>query len=154
MFTINDICDIAIQIERNGETVYRQAAENITDTKTADLLKELADDEVRHAKWFENLHLERSEPFGNVQLENAGRELLQGMMENQTFSLDAAGLVNAQTIEGILAQSISFETDTILFYEMLGGFIEEKNVLRQLENIIREERSHVEKLKGLLPQGA
>lgn len=154
MFTMKDICDIAIQIERNGETIYRQSAEKISDIATVDLFKELADDEVRHAKWFENLHLERSEPFGNVQLENAGRELLQGMMEDQTFSLDGAGLVQAQSIEKILVQSISFEKDTMLFYEMLGGFIEDEHVLRQLENIIREERSHVEKLKGLLPQGA
>ena len=152
MFTIRDLCDIAVQIELNGEAVYRQASEVMADPKIEALLHELAEDEKRHAKWFENVGLSHSGTYSDSQLESAGRELLQGMMENQTFSLDTTELTHSEKIEQVISQSVTFEKDTILFYEMLSGFIDDEKVLRQLEEIINEEQSHVEKLKGMLLQ--
>lgn len=141
-----------MQIERNGEAVYRQAGEVMTDPKIEALLHDLAEDEKRHAKWFENLSFSHPGTYSDAQLESAGRELLQGMMENQTFSLDAAELTRSEKIEQTISQSIIFEKDTILFYEMLSGFIDDEKVLRQLEEIIKEEQSHVVKLEGMLLQ--
>lgn len=152
MFTIRDLCDIAVQIERNGEAVYRQAGEVMADPEIEALLHELAEDEKRHANWFENIDFSHTGTYSHAELENAGRELLQGMMENQTFSLDASKLTRSEKIEKVISQSITFERDTILFYEMLSGFIDDEKVLRQLEEIIREEQSHVVKLKGMLFQ--
>ena len=152
MFTVKDLCDIAIQIERNGEAVYREAGKRATDTRIADMLLQLAEDEARHAKWFENLAVRVALISDTPQLESAGRAILQGMMEHQTFSLDKENLTDAEQINEVIAQSILFEEDTILFYEMIGGFIDDETVLGHLETIIAEERSHVTCLHALLPQ--
>jgi rubrerythrin len=54
MFTIADIRHIAIQIEKNGEETYRKAASEATDPDIGQILGKMADDEKRHAQWFEN----------------------------------------------------------------------------------------------------
>ena len=150
LFTLSDLCNIAIQIERNGEAVYRQAGEAAPDARIMAMLQKLADDELRHAKWFADLELSGPGLPEDSPLQEAGRELIQGMMENQSFSLEADGLFLARKVEEIIAQSIAFEKDTILFYEMLGGFIDDENVAGALNRIIAEERQHVEALKSIL----
>ena len=55
MFSLKDIIDIAVQIERNGERVYRNAALKIENPSLRSLLLSLAGDETQHAKWFEEL---------------------------------------------------------------------------------------------------
>jgi rubrerythrin len=152
MFSVKDLCDIAIQIERNGEAVYREVGKRATDTRVADMLLQLAEDEAQHAKWFENLAVRVAVISDAPQLESAGRAILQGMMEHQTFSLDQENLTNVEQINEVIAQSILFEEDTILFYEMIGGFIDDEAVLGHLETIIEEERSHVKWLNTLLPE--
>lgn len=148
LFTIMDLCNIAVQIERNGEAAYRQASKRVEDLRAAETLIQLADDELRHAEWFENLQPIQSGSSDYTQLENTGREILQAMIEKQTFSLDADKLAHSQKSVEIFAQSIIFEEDTILFYEMLGSFIDDEKVRAQLNAIIAEERLHVERLKS------
>lgn len=150
MFTITDICNIAIQIERNGEALYRQASEMAVNREASAVLIQLADDEQKHARWFADLNLSQEKSANTSQLEIAGRELLQGMMENQAFSLDADSLSREEQVSEILEQSIEFENDTVLFYEMLSNFIEDARVIDQLTRIIEEEKSHEQKIKGLL----
>lgn len=50
MFSLKDIIDIAVQIEQNGERVYRNAAGKIEDPSLRSLLQWLADEETQHAK--------------------------------------------------------------------------------------------------------
>jgi rubrerythrin len=150
LFTMTDLCDIAIQIERNGEAAYRRSGEMTDRPEIMNMLRKLADDELKHAKWFADLNLTGPSLPDDSPLETAGRELIQGMMENQSFSLDPVKLSQAQKIEDILAQSIEFEKDTIIFYEMMGGFIDDENVIEKLDSIIGEERMHVATLKSIL----
>ncbi len=55
MFTIGDIRNIAIQIERNGEETYREASKVAKDSDVVEMLVWMADEEQRHAKWFSDL---------------------------------------------------------------------------------------------------
>ena len=52
MFEIDDIIDLAIQIEHNAEIVYRNAQKKVSSANLSMLLEWLADEEVEHAKWF------------------------------------------------------------------------------------------------------
>ncbi len=58
MFTIADIRNIAIQIELNGEKTYRKASEECTDPTMAKIFVKMAEDEKRHAKWFESIGID------------------------------------------------------------------------------------------------
>ena len=150
MFTIADICDIAVQIEQNGEATYRKAAANCSDTELADLLNRMANEEHQHAKWFQNLNNSREVLDSEQQeLENMGRTLLREMVKDKTFSLDADKLSKAENLHAFLDQSIAFEHDTVVFYEMLQGFIDDAHVRFQLDRIIAQERDHIHQIQTL-----
>jgi rubrerythrin len=150
MFTIADIRNIAIQIELNGEKTYRKAGEECTDPTMAKIFAQMAEDEKRHAKWFESIRSEKPLTEEQREMEAMGRTLLQEMVGAQTFSLEQNTLNKVSNIEELLQQSQGFEQDTIQFYELLSGFIEDSDTMQQLETIIHEERSHLAELGNLL----
>lgn len=150
MFTISDICNIAIQIERNGEKTYRAASKRTDNAQLAKVLQWMADEEERHAQWFKALDAESKTLTGRrEEIETMGRSLLQEMMKGQTFSLDDGRLLATRDILDLLSQSVDFERDTILFYEMLQSFIDDEETLVHLNNVIAEERGHVVQLQRL-----
>ncbi len=149
MFTRNDIRNIAIQIESNGEQVYRSAAKNADDPRFANMFAWMADEEMRHGQWFKALQIPARKSPAHKEIETMGRSLLQEMMKNQTFSLEDAQLQSVTDISGLLVLSLEFENDTILFYEMLRAFIEEAETIEQLNAIITEEQGHVRQLERL-----
>lgn len=150
MFRITDIRNIAIQIEKNGEASYRQAAEHASDQKIRDFFTWMADEERRHRQWFEELQAETEIPSEHADLEKMGKSLLQDMVANQTFSLDQEQLNQATTFAEVLAQSKAFEEDTILFYQFLRGLIDDEGTARELDTIIEEERLHAARLEELV----
>ena len=147
MFTVNDICDIAIQIERNGERIYREAAKRSDDLQMAQLFNWMADEERRHAQWFQDLRLPSRVPPEHEEIESMGRSLLREMMENQPFSLEEDRMQAVADLSSLLNLSIEFEQDTIMFYEMLCSFIDEAETREQLNRVIAEELGHVRQLE-------
>ncbi len=149
MFTLSDIREIALQIERNGESVYRRAAQSSRTPKIARLLNEMADEEQKHARWFEHLNGALPLIAKDPRIEQMGKDLLQKMLVQQTFSLDESRLAATREAQDLLDQAVEFENDTILFYEMLHSFMDDSTTMAQLELIIEEEQAHIEKLKEL-----
>lgn len=154
MFTIADIRNIAIQIERNGEATYRNAANQASDPELAEVFNRMADDELRHAEWFENIQTDRELTAEQSELEEVGKSILREMVKDKTFSLEEKTLVKVDNITDLISESHGFEEDTILFYEMLSGFIEDPHTLEQLNRIIAEEKKHSEELQELLGSAA
>lgn len=149
MFTRNDIRNIAIQIECNGESAYRSAAKRFDDEQIRQMFDWMADEEMRHAEWFRALQVPSQTSPAHEEIETMGRSLLQEMMKNQTFSLEDTRLQAVTDIQALLDLSEEFEKDTILFYEMLRAFIEDTDTIDQLEAIIAEEQGHVRQLERL-----
>jgi rubrerythrin len=150
MFTLKEISELAVQIESNGENVYREVAAKASDPALKSILEGMAQDEQQHGQWFRRLA--STEPISSQgvegELEAMGRALLTEMLSDQTFSLDAETLIDAETVAAVIAQAEEFEKDTIFFYEMLADFVAESDVAAQLREIIAEERGHIEKLRG------
>jgi rubrerythrin len=149
MFTLNDICNIAIQIERNGERIYRAAGKSTDDPQMAQAFNWMADEEKRHAQWFESLYLPSPVAPGNEEIESMGRSLLQEMVKDQTFSLENVRIQAVADLAGLFELSMEFEQDTILFYEALRAFIDEADTVEQLNRVISEEHDHVRQLESL-----
>ena len=154
MFTIADIRHIAIQIERNGEETYRRAAAAAEDPEIAAMLVRMADDEKEHAQWFERISANKELTADQREMEAVGKTILQEMVRNRTFSLDQNELRSVSSLEEILSTSQGFEQDTILFYEMLAGFIEDDETRQQLQSVISEEHKHFEELQELLKKAS
>ena len=149
MFTREDICAIAVQIEHNGEATYLRAADRVREPAMAELLRWMAKEEARHARIFAAIGGCVYNPQGVSEAERMGRSLLQEMVKEQTFALDADKLAETGDIPGFLRQSVAFEEDTILFYQFLADLVEDEAVRQQLAAIIDEERRHIEMLNGM-----
>ncbi|MGA7280014.1 MAG: ferritin family protein [Desulfocapsaceae bacterium] len=153
MFSVADIREIAVQIERNGEAAYRQAAELVSDQTIAEIFNWMADEEKRHAQWFSTI--EAAEPLTEeqVELEQMGRQLLQEMVADQTFSLDKKLLAQTPAFAEALEQARLFEKDTVMFYEFLLNLISEEQPRLELERVIREEKRHMDQLEEMKSAG-
>jgi rubrerythrin len=147
MFTPLDILDVAIQIERNGEKVFREAVKQVRHPELADLLKWIADQEKAHIQWFIKLKQKIKKPFTDPILQEMGREILQETIEGASFNLKNINFYKIDEIKELLNLSIEFEKDSAIFYELLLSFVEDRESQDLLEKIIDEEHNHAKLLK-------
>jgi len=147
MFSITEIIEIAVQIEKNGERVYREAIGQSKNPELDHLLLQIADEELEHADWFLKDEIEKSQ--NRPQVKEMDSALVEDLIGNQTFSLADVNFSMVKNSEALINIFIEFENDTILFYEMLKTFLVDEKTIEHLEKIIREEASHVEKFESL-----
>ncbi len=149
MFSITEIIEIAVQIEKNGERVYREAIGQSKNPELDHLLLQIADEELEHADWFLALKDEIEKSQNRPQVKEMDSALVEDLIGNQTFSLADVNFSMVKNSEALINIFIEFENDTILFYEMLKTFLVDEKTIEHLEKIIREEASHVEKFESL-----
>jgi len=149
MFSLGEIVDLAIQIEKNGEQTYRKAQKKVNRQELASTLEWLANDEKEHEKWFIDMKKGINEKIEDPKLEEMGREILNTVLAEQAFSMDDADFSRIKDIDTLFEISLEFEKDTILFYEMIKDFIDDGKTLAGIDRIIKEERKHVKRLEEL-----
>ena len=148
MFSLHEIYDLAIRIEKNGESFYRKAIQRFSDEALKSLLAGLADDEVKHEEYFARKKSELKEQPEDPGMKETASAILQGILGDQTFSLKEANPADLKSEKDLLVLAVEFEKDTILFYEMLTPLVTQSQTLKGLEEIIQEERHHIEMLQG------
>lgn len=147
MFSANELLDMAIKLEKNGEAVYRRAIEMVSKPKLISLLEWMADEEQRHAGFFSelkrNLEINRANPF----MEEMSRELFDDLLGDKNFSLKEVNFSSIETSDELFAIFIEFENDSVIFYKVLEPFVEDPVALEQLKMIIDEENRHIKLLQ-------
>jgi rubrerythrin len=146
---MDDLLEVAVKMEKNGEVVYRKSLKKIRQKPLTDLLSWMAAEEAAHGRWF----LEQKNRLALQPEEKALKEMipevLQDMMGENTLSLDEVEFDKISTPLELLNTFIEFEKETIRFYELLEMFIEAEEVHKGLKTIIQEEKTHVEKLTDM-----
>jgi rubrerythrin len=150
LFSTTEILDLAIRIEKNGEAVYRQAAEKMSNPELASLLTWMADEEAKHAGWFANLKSQLATASINPFLEQMSHSLFDDLLGEKNFSHKDVDFDRIQTVGEMMDIFIEFEKDSILFFEVLEPFIEDETTLENLKKIIAEENSHITKLQQFI----
>ena len=153
MFTVADIREIAVQIEKNGEAAYRRAAEMVTDGAIREIFIWMAEEEKVHRTFFKSIESSELITQEQRELEKMGRQLLQEMVADQTFSLDKEMLVETEDFAEALTQAQTLEKDTIMFYEFLLNLVSDDETRQQLELVIEEEKRHIEQLEVMKATG-
>ena len=147
MFSANELLDMAIKLEKNGEAVYRRAIEMVSEPELISLLEWMADEEQRHADFFSelkrNLETNRANPF----MEEMSRELFDDLLGDKNFSLKEVKFSSIETSEDLFAIFIEFEKDSVIFYKVLEPFVEDPIALEHLKKIIDEENRHIKHLQ-------
>ncbi|UCD32412.1 MAG: ferritin family protein [Desulfobacterales bacterium] len=136
-----------MKIEQNGEAIYRSAMEKIPVPSLVPLLEWIANEEANHAQWFSNLKQKTETNVENPFGQDIPRNMLNDIIGDQSFSLKEIDFSQVDNIEDLINIFIEFEKDSVLFYEMLQTFIQSEETLLQLDQIIAEEKRHIERLR-------
>jgi rubrerythrin len=154
MFSIEEILDLAIRLENNGESVYRHAIEEVAVPELVSLLQWMADEEAEHARWFSELKHKLEIRAVNLFVAEMSRKIFADFLGEKSFSHQDVDFSKIDEVGDLVAVFIDFEKDTILFYETLKPFIEDNDTRTNLEKIIAEENKHIDKLHQFLADEA
>ena len=150
MFTAQDILDIAIRLEKNGEKTYRDARLHISGDALKTILAWIAQEEHNHARWFTELKNRLTQGEDHHLMAELSRALVEDVIQGQAFSLEEVDFETIDSPDKMLRTFIGFEDDTIAFYEVLKTFIDETAITAQLEQIILEEKKHMATFQEML----
>ncbi|MCK9174897.1 MAG: ferritin family protein [Desulforhopalus sp.] len=144
MFTIADIYNIAIQIEKNGEREYKKAALKSSLPELRELYTWMAEQEGLHADWFARIMLEKPEQSKSQQeLNKMGREMLQKIIRESHFPVEEKELEEITDPIDAVNFAILQEKETIDLYQFISSLVEDNDVKADLQKIVIEEEGHI-----------
>lgn len=149
-FTADDIFEMAEQIEKNGAIFYRNAADKVSDPDAKNFLTDLAVMEDSHEQTFSAMRkqLTGSEKTQTVfDPDNEAASYLRALADTRVFfekEIDATSMVE------ILKAAILAEKDSIVFYLGMKDLVPEGLGQSKLDDIIKEEMSHINLLSRRL----
>ena len=151
VFSVNEVIEMAVQIEKNGYAFYHEATKRKDlDAKAVEFLSYLRDQELNHEKTFLGL---RDEIDLNVLELSSDWELvaeyLKAIVDGRIFNSESSAIqlaTQSKDLMGIVDNAITFEKDTLLYFHALADNIANPKTKDVLRHIINEEVSHVLKL--------
>lgn len=155
-FNVNEVFEMAIQIEANGANFYRKAAELQKDPDNKAFLEKIARMEDKHKATFESMQKEISDAEKQGTVFDPADELsmyLKAMADSHGGEGDpdiADAFTGEESIEEIITTAIGLEKESILFYLGLKDLIPAKYGHDKLDHIIQEEKLHIAQLNGFL----
>ncbi len=150
MFTLNDLIDIAVKMEKNGEALYLASRQKTQSPQLKSLLQWMANEEAEHGTWFADKKGTWTSDTSETDLETMLPDVIKEMMGDKTLSLDEVDFSQIRSTASLLETFVTFERDTILFYEFLQAFIQDAAALEGLKKIIEQEKKHVAELKDMI----
>ena len=151
IYSINEVIEMAVQIEKNGYAFYHEATKRKDlDAKAKEFIEYLRDQELDHEKTFLNLRgelemeiLELSPDWEMV------AEYLKTIVEGRIFNNEFSAIQlasSAKDLMGVVDNAITFEKDTLLYFHAISDGIANPKTKAILRKIINEEVTHVLKL--------
>ena len=154
LYSVDEIFEMAEQIERNGGKFYRAAAEKFPAVR--ELLLRLAEWEDAHVKTFAAMRVELATGEAKPPVfdpDDQAQMYLRAMADGHIFNpkADPGELVaDTDTPEDILRLAINVERDSIAFYAGLKRSVTQAAGKDKVEAIIKEEMSHITLLSNQL----
>jgi rubrerythrin len=149
VYNADEIYEIGVEIERNGEQFYRAGAELTDDADVKRLLTDLANWETSHIELFSDLkeHLptgfEEDPDFDRDEQKHA---YLKAAADSHVFSRNAnvQRLVErAGSPVDILKAALGFEKDSVVLYTSMKSMVPEKLGRDKIDRLIGEEMEHM-----------
>jgi len=157
MFNIDEVFEMAEQIERNGVAFYNKAAEMFPEYTKKNIFLKLAEMEKEHEKRFHQMRLDLANKEREISqfLDPQGEAAayLRAMVSGKVFDakLDPTTRFNqVRSLSEVLRIAIDVEKDSIIFYLGLKEMIPQGLGRDKIDLIVREEMSHVTILSDLL----
>lgn len=148
-FNADEIFEMAEQIERNGAIFYRKAAKNVSGDEK-DFLLELAKMEDDHEVTFKALRKEltgKEKETTTFDPNDEASQYLKALADTRVFFEKD---INPTAMKEILKAAIGAEKDSIVFYLGMKDLVPGKLGKDKIDNIIKEEMSHIKLLSSRL----
>jgi rubrerythrin len=155
-FNADEIFDIAVQIEKNASSFYKEAAKITADDATKQMLSEFSAMEAGHAQEFAGMRQELSqidkEPITFDPDEEAALYLKSFSEAHGWEGKSAKGikLSGNETREEILRSALGAEKDSVAFYVGIRDIVFGKSGKEKVEKIIKEEMKHITAISSML----
>ena len=148
-FRLDEVLELAEEIERNGAAYYRRAAAVVHDGSVRALLESLATKEDEHEKCFHTLRslLSGSSSF-DVKNDEENISYLRAFASRSIFHPTSGIEQSDYDLDAttVLKTALGLEKDSIAFYLGIRQSTEGKEALEIVDRIIREEMGHVTEL--------
>jgi rubrerythrin len=154
-FSIQEIIEIAIEIEKNGEAFYRTLVEKANTARLRDLFKYLSEEEKKHKVRFEEiLKSVGGYQISEIYYATEYMGYMKALADERVFTKDvfAPDIVkNLKSSKEAIDLAIGFEKDSIIFLHEMRDMISdpEKETVQRLLN---EEREHLRRLSAIKSQ--
>jgi rubrerythrin len=149
-FNADDVFEMAVQIERNGAVFYRKAAADIGDPDAKNFLTDLAAMEDSHEKTFSTMKKKLTENEKTSTVFDPSGEAasyLKALADTRVFFEKE---IDTESLQAILKAAILAEKDSIVFYLGMKDLVPDDLGQSRLDDIIKEEMSHINLLSRRL----
>ncbi|MGB7294967.1 MAG: ferritin family protein [Candidatus Aminicenantales bacterium] len=143
VFNADEIFEMALKIEQNGEKFYRDSAAKIADPEAILLLLKLADMEVDHQRIFKGMKTALSAADKKAMTFDPNNEagLYLASLANTRIFFEKD--IETSTLEGIFKAALAAEKDSVAFYLGMKDLVPAGRGRDKIEEIIREEMRHI-----------
>lgn len=152
-FSVDEIFEIAEEIERNGARFYRRMADQVLDKDIRNQFYQLAEMEDQHEKVFQSMRADLSAQDKESTVfdpEGESTQYLKALADLRVFDeearenfMDSEILSDDEKIEHIFHTAIGIEKESIAFYVGMKDLVPENMGKKKIEDIIKEEMKHV-----------
>jgi rubrerythrin len=162
-FNVDEVFEMAEQIERNGARFYRKIAEGSPKGDVRNLFFKFAEMEEEHEKVFISMRAELSDKDKKSTLfdpEGESAQYLRALADLRVFDGNAdedfafsEDLTEEEKMKRALRTAIDLEKESIVFYQGMKEFVPESLGKDKIDDIIKEEMTHVRILTNKLLSG-
>jgi len=148
-FNANEIFQIGVQIESNGQKFYETVAKITSDLSAQKIFLDLAEWESKHVELFKKLGRGLPDSAKRENLFDPNQELnlyLKATADSHVFirNKDIPGLASkCKTPIEALELAVTFEKDSVVFYTTMKKLVPEHLGKAEIGTLIDEEISHI-----------
>ncbi len=151
---VEDLFKLAVSMEEKGRDFYDKVSEFAKDERARKLFAYLRDQEEKHTEVFLKLFRTYAAKGTAFSAEPAFDDVIDTLLRNLLLPdisevRDVLSKDRDVGVSSILRIGMEVEINTLFFYQKLKELVRGKQAKEALEKVIREEESHIIKLRDL-----
>jgi rubrerythrin len=157
-FSADEVFEMAMDIERNGEAYYRKASELSKEPKIKTIFSDLMKQEQQHYATFKGLRDKLPPRASLPTVADPDSEeylyldaLVKSRLFNTVHEAEALAAKTANALEALRA-ALGFEKDTVLFFQMMKGMTDERLGRSEIDRLIEEEHNHIVRISSAMKE--
>jgi rubrerythrin len=157
-FSADEVFEMGMDIERNGEAYYRKAAELTKDASVKAVFTDLMTQEQQHYVTFKRLRDSLPPRTSLPTVADPESEeylyldaLVKSRLFNNVHEAESLAGKVAGPVEALRA-AMSFEKDTVLFFQSMKAMTDERLGKSEIDRLIDEEHNHIVRIAAAIKE--